>query len=343
MVEKIEPEGKEKDLMVPYLFHRTSKILFRDTTSSTDLPRNLNYASLDFNFEGIVGHEAALEKLTVGLQTSDCGPILILGASGTGKSSILDRIKGASWGKVVEIDHSCASGSKAKSNLSQLFAEAAANQPALVLIDDIDILAPKSEDYSFIASLCNQIQKSARYRTRIIATAKRRVDIHQQLNYYFLLTVNLRIPTAKDRQGIISQLVDTKYYIDPQVLDGLIDRTHAFIASDLKSFWTEADISARIRQKRSTPKDSTYENSLSQTSFNDSLPITADNQLQITEEDIDNALSIVHASAMNEIYIDIPKLSWTDIGGSEKLKQSLQQTAVLTTGVGNTMNVIKAL
>jgi SpoVK/Ycf46/Vps4 family AAA+-type ATPase len=340
-VEKVEPPEREKDLVIPYFFDHTSKIVFRDTTTPIHHLTNFNYESLDINFDGIVGNEVALQRLVIGLQMPDNSPILIVGAPGTGKSSVLRRLKKADWGKIVQVDHTHASGIKSKANLSQLFADAASSQPALVIIDNIDILAPKSEESAFIDSLCTHIEESAKYQIRIVATAKRRVDIHQQFNYHFPLTIDLRLPTAEDRLGITSALFSTEHYIDPYVLDELVDRTHAFTASDLYNLWKEAVFSATIRRKLALPND--LSNDVSRISTDSASTTSTLDQLHVTKADIDHALTIVHASAMKEIYIDIPKVSWSDIGGAEKLKRALRQTALLTTGVSYMKDVKHSL
>lgn len=48
-------------------------------------------------------------------------------------------------------------------------------------------------------------------------------------------------------------------------------------------------------------------------------------KLKITKEDFMEALKVVHPSAMREVLVEIPNITWDDIGGHEDVKQELKE------------------
>jgi SpoVK/Ycf46/Vps4 family AAA+-type ATPase len=54
-----------------------------------------------------------------------------------------------------------------------------------------------------------------------------------------------------------------------------------------------------------------------------------ESKLSISKEDFEEALLIVHPSVMNEAYIEVPKVRWSDIAGSENVKQKLWEAVDL--------------
>jgi ATPase family associated with various cellular activities (AAA) len=327
-VEKIEPPRRDRGIMQPYVFDGTGEVKFGGKNNERE--QSIDFKAVEPEFSGIVGHDNMFKLLKLNLNEAQPDPILIVGATGTGKSIILSRIKQASWGKVLSIRSSMLVSSKLVASLNQFCAEAASNQPALLLVDDLDELAPKHERSILVDELCQLINRPENCHIQVVATAKRRVDIHQQFRHLFHLTFDLHLPTADDRLAILKQLIPSGFTVADSILQYVVDRTHAFTGADLKTLWKETKQAIIQRQMMIQPAtitrkraDQSFEKGLS------SLFIEG----QVLQQDFDLARSKVHASAMNEIYIDVPKISWLDIGGSDRLKAELQQISTLTTRV----------
>jgi SpoVK/Ycf46/Vps4 family AAA+-type ATPase len=259
-------------------------------------------------------------------------PILIVGASGTGKTSILDRLQVGAWGKVLTVDSACFT--KPKTNLTRLFADAAANQPALILIEDIDERIPSVDAYEFSYSLADQVKQTSQYEIRIVATARKLFDVPERLRAVFPHKIYLNLPTANDRVELLRAFINSSngYDCDSNTMERLGGRTHAFTGRDLRDLWTEAKGLAQLRLDDPVTSIET----LSPSVLRHSAGIEsqqADSQINMTWEDFNNALKEVHASSMSEIYIDIPQISWSDIAGSEVLKRELELTIAMTTRV----------
>jgi SpoVK/Ycf46/Vps4 family AAA+-type ATPase len=55
----------------------------------------------------------------------------------------------------------------------------------------------------------------------------------------------------------------------------------------------------------------------------------ASQQLHVSKEDFEHGLLLVHPSVMNEAYIEVPKVRWSDIAGSENVKAKLWEAVDL--------------
>lgn len=53
------------------------------------------------------------------------------------------------------------------------------------------------------------------------------------------------------------------------------------------------------------------------------IPVEVLDRLKVTEEDFDEGRKSVEPSAMREVFIEVPKVEWKDIGGLDEAKQDL--------------------
>jgi len=93
-------------------------------------------------------------------------------------------------------------------------------------------------------------------------------------------------------------------------LEELAERTHGFVGADLENLAKEAAMSAvrKIRSDIDTEKE---------------VPAEVLENLQVEKDDFEYALGIVQPSAMREFFVEIPDVSYDDIGGLEDTKQEL--------------------
>lgn len=90
--------------------------------------------------------------------------------------------------------------------------------------------------------------------------------------------------------------------------------THGFVGADLASLARE---SAMIVLRRVLPDLKLHEE--------EALPPELLEKLYLTERDFYEALKVVRPSALREVFIEMPNVKWTDIGGLEEVKQSLKE------------------
>jgi transitional endoplasmic reticulum ATPase len=97
-------------------------------------------------------------------------------------------------------------------------------------------------------------------------------------------------------------------------IDKIAEKTHGFVGADLSSLAREA---AMELLRRIIPDLKMNEN--------EPIPKSMLDRLKITMKDFDEALKTVRPSAMREVYVDIPNITWNDIGGLNDIKQELKE------------------
>lgn len=96
--------------------------------------------------------------------------------------------------------------------------------------------------------------------------------------------------------------------------------SHGYVGADLKSLCRESALAALDRWQREHPNN--WRDMLTR---DEGGAMTSPVGLEITLQDCQTALSLVKPSAMRSLVIDVPKVSWTDIGGQEEVKQKLKE------------------
>jgi AAA family ATPase len=365
-VEKIQPpQDAAERHEIPFYFDRTSKIQIRHGMGECITPRATKY---EFNFTGLKGLEPQVERITRIINTitrsdkyrdhpvvNSLRPMLLLGAEGTGKSIILERLSQAPWGRVITIQHSSLSStiSKAESTLDKLFEEAISSQPSLMVIDNLQKIAPRS-DVSGIGSVLSRYLKGIRgYQVQVIGAARRIVDVDSEVASCFPARVELPLPAADTRCELLRSYVSPT--TDLAVLQKVADRTHAFTAADLDMLCFEAVEAADTRIRRrllrrvgtdaSTAWEPTNcvsassETSVSRDASRPSISSkpseissvgSYEDTVQLLQEDFDVAALRVHPTLMDAAYVEVPKVFWADIGGSNEVKKQLQDVIKFT-------------
>jgi AAA family ATPase len=347
LVEKIEPSPPENGVMLPYIFDHQSKIFFDDIDSVVEISMNGDRSLVEFEINGLKGMRLQVETLTdiinkglnfaakSGASSSEARltkPVIIQGISGTGKSELIENLSAARGCNVLRIEESIVSSisSKTEANLEKFFDEAIAKQPALILIDDIHFIAGKSDSSGFARSLSRHIRRAARHRVQTVATARDLTDVHDQIAPWFVKVIDLPIPNTQARLDILKDFAGEQ--CEENILIHIADRTHAFVALDLRKLWLCALDSAENKALNrssafSTRSDATY------VSQQTSAILQWADKVRVSAEDFEVALSLVHASAMNEVYVEVPKVRWRDIGGSEEVKKHLQRVTKISSRV----------
>jgi transitional endoplasmic reticulum ATPase len=93
-------------------------------------------------------------------------------------------------------------------------------------------------------------------------------------------------------------------------LESLADRTHGFVGADINALCKEA---AMKTLRRYLPDLGTE----------DEIPQEIVEKMTVTGEDFEEALKGIEPSAMREVLVEVPKVSWKDLGGLGQLKQEL--------------------
>jgi AAA family ATPase len=123
------------------------------------------------------------------------------------------------------------------------------------------------------------------------------------------------VPDAKSRLSILQVLLRrTPHDLSPVVLQSIASRTHGFVGADLSSLIHTAGLTAI---KRSFALFS---------SLPASSPSPSLLSLKLSPSDLETALLSTRPSAMREVFLETPKVYWTDIGGQEDVKARLRES-----------------
>jgi transitional endoplasmic reticulum ATPase len=126
--------------------------------------------------------------------------------------------------------------------------------------------------------------------------------------------IEIGVPDQKGRKEIL-QIHMRNMPLDNDVdIDKLSEITYGFVGADLEALCKESAMSAL---RKNLPQISWRKE--------EELPLDILNKLKVTKDDFQNALKMVEPSAMREVLVEIPTVTWKDVGGLEGVKESLKE------------------
>ncbi|MHA1513183.1 MAG: CDC48 family AAA ATPase [Candidatus Hodarchaeales archaeon] len=251
--------------------------------------------------------------------------VLLHGPPGTGKTLLAKAVASESASHFIHVSGPEIMSKfygESEQKIREIFDEAAQNEPSIIFIDEIDSIAPKRDDQgsgeverrvvSQILSLMDGL--SGRGETVVIGATNRPNALDPALRRpgRFDREIEIPVPTSDARKIILE--IQTRYMplADDVNIETIVEHTKGFVGADLSSLTKEAGMRA-IR--RIFPK----------INWGDPLPTELLNQISVTSNDFELALKGIKPSALREVFIDIPSIRWSDIGGLELIKQQLKE------------------
>ncbi|KAJ3088240.1 AAA ATPase cdc48 [Quaeritorhiza haematococci] len=252
--------------------------------------------------------------------------ILMFGPPGTGKTLIARAVAnetGAFFFLINGPEIMSKMAGESESNLRKAFEEAEKNSPAIIFIDEIDAIAPKREKtngeverrvVSQLLTLMDGLK--ARSNVVVMAATNRPNSIDPALRRFgrFDREIDIGIPDPTGRLEILRIHTKNMKLADDVDLEQIAAETHGHVGSDLASLCSEAAMQ-QIREKMDLID---LEEDTIDAEVLDSLAVTMDN--------FRYAMGVSNPSALRETIVEVPNVSWDDIGGLEKVKQELQET-----------------
>lgn len=100
-----------------------------------------------------------------------------------------------------------------------------------------------------------------------------------------------------------------------EMLEDISEKTYGYVGADIEAIAKEAAMHAL---RRVLPDISDLEEM-------NTIPDEVLEKLKVKKEDFDRALRMVEPSAMREVLVEVPNLSWGDIGGLSETKERLKE------------------
>ena len=211
---------------------------------------------------------------------------------------------------------------ESEQRLREIFEEAKKNAPSIIFIDEIDAIAPKREEVTgevekrVVAQLLALMDGlEARGNVIVIAATNRPNALDPALRRpgRFDREIEIGVPDKQGRLEILQIHTRNMPLAKDVDLNRLAEMTHGFVGADLAALCREAAMKAL---RRYLPKID-----LSQ----ERIPLEVLEQLEVTMQDFLEAYKEITPSALREVYVEIPNVKWSDIGGLEQVKQELRE------------------
>ncbi|PYI24230.1 AAA-domain-containing protein [Aspergillus japonicus CBS 114.51] len=254
--------------------------------------------------------------------------ILLYGPKGTGKTALLGQIQAAGWRKTFNIGSSTfgRNSGDAESKLRNAFQEAMRCQPSAIIIDQLEYIAPRRntvETQSLTAAVCECLDMVKGALVLVVAATRHPNDVDDVLRtpHRLAIEIELQVPTAQARSEILRAICGNP---SPTLSDTLIDliaeKTHGYVGADL--FALLQLVCRKARKRQSTEKHICATDNGSNTG---QMALDADTSLKIDDDDVLSALQETRPTAMREVFLETPKVRWSDIGGQHEIKRRLQK------------------
>jgi len=254
--------------------------------------------------------------------------ILLVGPPGTGKTLLAKAVATETDSYFVAINGPEIVSKyygESEARLREVFDEAKKNSPAIIFIDEIDSIAPKREEVTgevekrIVAQLLTLMDGLQERGQVVVIGATNRpdaVDPALRRPGRFDREIWINPPDAKGRQEILQVHTRNMPLAKDVDLAKLAEVTYGYTGADLAALSKEAAMKAlrrALQQKIINPDDPS-------TFTDDNLK-----RIQVSMQDFLSAMRETIPSALREIYIEVPKVRWSDIGGLAEAKQELQE------------------
>ncbi|KAJ5096257.1 hypothetical protein NUU61_005613 [Penicillium alfredii] len=257
--------------------------------------------------------------------------ILLHGPKGTGKTALLQQLEKAGWRQIFKIGTSTIgrSISEGEARLRTIFQEAARAKPSVIIIDQLEYIAPKRtsfESQSLVSVLCENLDAIRSASILVVAATRHpnHVDDALRTPHRLGTEIELQVPTAQDRCEILRAIRGpVSAGLSDQLVDLIAEKTHGYVGADLFALLQLICRKARQRQLLEPSSSLPPTSSAVQTegSGDDVVAIP----LKIQEADILLSLQEIRPTAMREVFLETPKVRWSDIGGQHEIKKRLQK------------------
>jgi transitional endoplasmic reticulum ATPase len=270
-------------------------------------------------------HPEVFQKLGVGAPKG----VLLTGPPGTGKTLLAKAVANetdSSFFSIAGPEIMSKFYGESEKHLREVFEQAEKNAPSIIFIDEIDSIAPKRGDGTdqterrIVAQILTLMDGlKSRGQVVVMAATNRPDDIDSALRRPGRFDRELQInpPDERGRKEILK--IHTRGMpLDKDInLEEIANKTIGFTGADIEVLCKEAAL------KSIKPYFAQLKN------LQDKVPIQILDKIKVSRHHFMDGLKQVEPSAMREVLIQKPNVTWNDVGGLTEAKDKLKELVEL--------------
>ncbi|GIF09483.1 AAA family ATPase [Actinoplanes siamensis] len=255
---------------------------------------------LDLGFH----HREVLAKLGTRVSLG----VLLSGPSGSGKSALVRAVAatvGAEVRPVWAPELAALTNDAAARRLRALAGEVRGGKPAVLLVSDVEALAPRDEPGPLSTVFRQVLTETVAAGAAVVCTTSKPESVDPSLRAPDVLAVQLTVPLpdAAMRREQLVVLTRGMPLAEDVRLDDVAGRAPGFVAADLGALAREAGVRAALRQKVSESPT-------------------------VTMADFEAALEVVRPTSMADSTLEVAAVTLDEVGDMAEVKQVLTESVL---------------
>ncbi|MEI8350657.1 MAG: AAA family ATPase, partial [Candidatus Omnitrophota bacterium] len=253
--------------------------------------------------------------------------VFLYGPPGTGKTLIARAVANETDAYFTHISGPEIMGKfygESEGRLRSVFEDAKAHAPAIIFIDEIDAIAPKREEMggekqverrvvAQLLSLLDGLESRGQVIVIGATNIPNAIDPALRRPGRFDREISIPIPDKNGRLEILGIHTRGMPLAEDVSREKLAEITHGFVGADLEALAREAAMSAL---RKILPKiDFEMQD----------IPYETLMKLEVTMDNFLDAMKEVEPSAIREVFVEVPDVKWSDVGGLEEIKEDLKE------------------
>ncbi|MFB6114220.1 MAG: CDC48 family AAA ATPase [Halodesulfurarchaeum sp.] len=252
--------------------------------------------------------------------------VLLHGPPGTGKTLIAKAVANE-----IDAHFETISGpeimskyyGESEEQLRDVFEEAEEKAPAVIFIDELDSIAPKRGETSgdverrVVAQLLSLMDGLEERGDVVVIAATNRIeaiDPALRRGGRFDREIEIGVPDMPGRKEILQVHTRGMPLADGVDLDEYAEVTHGFVGADIEQLAKEAAMNALRRIRPEIDLEA------------EEIDAEILETIQVTNGDFSEAMKGITPSGLREVFLEVPDVSWEDVGGLKDTKKRLQET-----------------
>ena len=235
--------------------------------------------------------------------------VLVTGASGSGKAALVEAVAHEVGARLLQVwapALAAMEATAAAQSLVDLLARATRESPAVVLLVDVEAVAPREGAGPLLPVLLSAVRDTVRDgRAAVVCTTAHPERVARQLREPGTLDheIAIALPDRAQRRRLLEVATRSVPLGEDVALDEVAGSTPGFVAADLRALVREAALRAAARQR------------------DEDAPT-------LSAADFTAALDVVQATSMEGATLDIATLTLDDVGDMAATKAALTEAVL---------------